>query len=171
MKKNLQKLLKIHGIKLAIEIGLLLLIFITLKSWMQRDMIEGTPPALQGRLLSGHEVNLQSLKGRPVLIHFWATWCGICKLEQDNIEAISKQHTVISIAMKSGGTAEIQQYMDKHKLSFPVIIDADGHIARRYGVAAVPASFIIDPQGKIAFRESGYTTGLGLKIRLWLAGS
>lgn len=169
MKTNLRKLLKIRGVKPAIEICLLLLIFIALKSWMQRDMIEGAPPELQGSLLSGQKVNLQSLKGEPVLLHFWASWCGICKLEQDSIEAISKDYTVISIAMKSGSKDEIIQYMQKNQLSFPVIADKQGDIAERYGVSAVPASFIINSEGRIDFKETGYTTGWGLRIRLWLA--
>lgn len=169
MKTRLQQLLKIRGVKLTIEISILLLIYIALKSWMQRDMIEGPPPALQGRLLNGHTVNLPSLKGQAVLIHFWASWCGICKLEQDSIESISKDYTVISIAMKSGDSNEIRQYMDTHKLSFPVIVDADGNIAQRYGVSAVPASFILDPDGMIVFKETGFTTGWGLRMRLWWA--
>jgi thiol-disulfide isomerase/thioredoxin len=143
MKTNLQKLLKIRGVKLAIEISLLLLIFMVLKGWMQRDMIDGAPPALQGRLLNGQSVNLQSLKGEPVLLHFWASWCGICKLEQDSIEAISKDYTVISIAMKSGNNDEILQYLKNNQLSFPVITDTQGEIAERYGVSAVPASFTL----------------------------
>lgn len=170
MNTKLQQFLKIRGVKLAIEVALILLVFIIIKTWMQRNMIEGTPPAIQASLLDGRGFELQALKGKPLLLHFWATWCGICKLEQNSIEAISQDHTVISIAMKSGSAAEIQQYMNEHQLSFPVIVDTDGHLAGRYGVRAVPASFIINSQGKIAFRETGYTTGWGLRIRLWLAG-
>ncbi len=170
MKTRLQKLLKIRGIKFTIEICLILLVFTIIKTWMQRNMIEGTPPAIQASLLDGKHFDLQSIKGKTTLVHFWATWCGICKLEQDSINAISKAHTVITIAMKSGNATEIRQYMLKHKLSFPVIVDAEGHIAKQYGVQAVPASFIINPQGKISFRETGYTSNWGLRIRLWLAG-
>ena len=169
MKKNLHKLLKIRGVKLLLEFCLFLLIFIILQSWMQREMVDGTPPALQGRLLDGQTVNLQSLKGKPVLLHFWASWCGICKLEQNSINAINENYTVISVAMKSGEAADIQLYMDKHKLDFPVVVDADGAIAQRYGVTAVPASFIINSAGRIKFKQTGYTTSWGLRIRLWLA--
>ena len=171
MNIKYQAFLKIRGVKLTIEIGLLLLVFIVLKTWLQRDMIEGMPPAIQASLLDGRSFNLQSLQGKPVLLHFWASWCGICKLEQDSIEAISKEHTVITIAMQSGNAADVTRYMHEHKLSFPVIVDANGEIAGRYGVSAVPASFIIDPQGWIAFRETGYTSSWGLKVRLWWVGN
>lgn len=170
MNTKLQQLLKIRGVKLVIEVSLLLLVFIVIKTWMQREMIEGIPPAIQTNLLDGRSFDLHSLQSKPVLLHFWASWCGICKLEQNSIEAISKDHTVITIAMQSGNATDVTQYMNEHKLSFAVIIDADGDIAEQYGVSAVPASFIIDSQGKIAFRETGYTSGWGLRIRLWLAG-
>jgi len=169
MNTRLQSLLKIRGMKTTLEIALILLLFATIKSWLQKDMIAGAAPAIQAGLLDGRAFDLKTLKGKPALLHFWATWCGICKLEQDSIQAISKDHTVISIAMKSGDENELRQYMREHKLSFPVINDPAGEIAERYGVHAVPASFILNPNGEIAFRESGYSTGWGLRIRLWLA--
>ena len=169
MKASLQSLLKIRGVKTALELGLIFLIFIVLKTWLQRSMIEGVPPLIQASTLSGQPFDIQALKGKPLLVHFWASWCGVCKLEQDSIEAISKDHTIITIAMKSGTADEVRHYMQQHQLSFPVINDPEGKITYSYGVHAVPASFILNPQGEIAFRESGYTTGWGLRIRLWLA--
>jgi len=54
-------------------------------------------------------------------------------------------------------------------VSFPVVNDADNQISARWGVQAVPASFIVDTDGKIRYVEIGYTTGIGLRLRLWLA--
>jgi len=59
--------------------------------------------------------------------------------------------------------------MEENNLSYPVIIDEDGILAKQYGVRGVPASFIVNPEGIIAFTEIGYTTNWGLRIRLWLA--
>jgi alkyl hydroperoxide reductase subunit AhpC len=63
----------------------------------------------------------------------------------------------------------VQKYMREQGVSFPVVNDAEGKISARWGVHAVPASFIIDTEGKIRYVEIGYTTGLGLRFRLWLA--
>ena len=170
MNTILKGLLKNRITKLVIEVTLILLVFIIIKTWMQRSMIDGTPAPIQATTIEGQAFELEALKGKSVLVHFWATWCNICRLEQDSIDAISKTHTVITIAMKSGQAEKVDAYMQKNKLSYPVINDPEGEISRRYGVNAVPASFILNPQGEIAFRESGYTSNWGLRIRMWLAG-
>ena len=95
----------------------------------------------------------------------------------DSIAAIAQVHPTtitititIAIAMQSGGSAEITRYMQKQKINFPVVNDTDGMLSRTWGVRGVPTSFIIAPDGQIRFVEVGYTTGLGLRFRLWLAG-
>jgi alkyl hydroperoxide reductase subunit AhpC len=71
--------------------------------------------------------------------------------------------------MQSGTAEEVKAYMARQKIKFPVVLDPDGTFARRYGAVAVPASFIIDGKGKVRFVEFGYTTEIGLRLRLWLA--
>jgi len=167
--QRLRKILQIRGIKLSLEIALIVLVFIAIKTYMQRNLVEGAVPTVQGRLLSGQPVSLQSYKGQPVLLHFWATWCPVCKLEQASIEAISKDHAVVTIAMNSGNDLEVKSYLDEHHLTFPVIVDEHSVIAKRFGVQGVPTSFIINPDGNIAFTEVGFTTSWGLRFRLWMA--
>ena len=169
MYPQLIKIFQKRAVKVALEILLILLMYLVVKTFMQRHLVEGVAPSLQGTSLTGQAVNLHSLTGQPVLVHFWATWCPICKLEQNNISALSKDHTIITIAMNSGDESEVRTYLDKSKLSFPVILDEDGAIANRFGVRGVPTSFVVDRDGNIAFSDVGYTTAWGLKLRLWLA--
>lgn len=157
-------------IKYSIELILILLVFVAVKTYMQRNLVEGVVPPLSGALLSGQTFSLESNQEQPTLLHFWATWCSICKLEEDNIAAISKDHNVITIAMQSGNDQEVRDYLEDNAIHFPVIVDEDGEIAKRFGVQGVPTSFVIDPQGNIDFTEVGYTTSWGLRLRLWLAG-
>jgi thiol-disulfide isomerase/thioredoxin len=107
---------------------------------------------------------------RPVLVHFWAEWCPICRLEQDSIDALAQDYRVISIATRSGDAAAVRAFMRREGLRFPVLLDEDGAIARAWGVGGVPASFVIDPAGQVAHAMVGYTSGMGFRIRLWLAG-
>ena len=139
------------------------------KIYTQRGLVQETPPMLTASLLSGHAFNLQAQRDKPLLLHFWASWCPVCKLEQGSIDSISKNHNVISIAMQSGDEAELKAYMHTEKLNFPVIADNAGHISTRFGVKAVPVSYVLNSKGKIVFIESGFTSSWGLQLRLWLA--
>ena len=87
------------------------------------------------------------------------------------INSIAQDHpNTITVAMQSGSDAKVTRHLVAQGLRFPVVNDADGRLAAAWGVHAVPASFIIGPDGQIRFVEVGYTTGLGLRLRLWLAG-
>ena len=165
----LKKLFQHRGIKLAIEILVIALIYFAIKAYIQRDLVEGTAPVIQSTFLNGQAINLQSYQGKPLLLHFWATWCRVCKLEEDSIDAISKDRPVVTVAMSSGSNEEIEAYLKKNNLSFPVINDSDGVLAQRYGVSGVPTSFVINASGEVMYTEFGYTTGWGLRLRLWLA--
>lgn len=109
--------------------------------------------------------------GQPMLVHFWATWCPICSLEQNSIQSISKDYPVVTVAMQSGNAEELRQFMHKEGLNFTVIADEYSEISRQWSVSGVPASFIISPDGNIRFVEVGYTSELGLRARLWWAGN
>lgn len=109
-------------------------------------------------------------KNEPILLHFWASWCPTCKAEAQNIETISKSFNVLTIALKSGSSEEIQEYLRSRDLTFKTINDSNGHITQRYSVSVFPTTIIYDKDGNELFSEVGYTTTIGLWIRMWLAG-
>lgn len=142
-----------------------------IRLWQQRDMVSGAAPQLQGTTLSGQPYNLAAHSGHPVLVHFWATWCPICRAEQSSIAAIAADDPeVITVAMQSGKPEQVAGFMREQGISFAVLNDPEGKISAEWGVHAVPASFIISPDGQIRFVEVGYTTGWGIRLRKWLAG-
>lgn len=153
----------------GVEILFFVILFIAVKAWVQRDMISGEAPDLAGLDLHGRPAALADYRGRPVLVHFWATWCRICRMEQGTIESLSRDWPVLTVATQSGDTAELARHMAENGLTHRVIPDPDGELAARYGVRGVPASFVVDAGGEIRFRETGFTTGWGLRARLWMA--
>jgi thiol-disulfide isomerase/thioredoxin len=153
-----------------VELLLLVLVIVAVQWWQTRDAPSGPAPALQGVLLDGQPVDLRSERGQAVLVHFWAEWCPICRLEEGTIDALARDYRVITVATTSGDSAAVSAYLQQQGLSFPTLVDEDGTLGRRWGVRGVPASFIIDPDGQIAHATVGYTTGPGLRLRLWLAG-
>lgn len=155
----------------AVELAVVIVVIFGVRAWQQRDIVSGAAPALQGVLLDGKPLSMAAVQaGKPALVHFWATWCPICKTEQASIEALAGDHfNVITVAMQSGTNESVAKFMAEQKLSFPVLNDPDGAISASWGVHAVPASFIVDGEGKIRFVEIGFTTEVGLRLRLWLA--
>lgn len=155
----------------AIEALLIVTLIIGIRAWQQRDIASGPAPSLAGILLDGQPFTLAAKPAQPVLVHFWATWCPVCRAEQSTIAAIAHGNSnVITVAMQSGSRAEVAKYLGEQQLSFPVLNDPNDRIAAAWGVHAVPASFIIDTNGQIRFVEIGYTTAIGLRLRLWWAG-
>jgi thiol-disulfide isomerase/thioredoxin len=154
----------------AAEVVVVLLLILGVRAWQQSGVASGPAPALTGALLDGKPVALTAFAGRPVLVHFWATWCPICRAEQGSIDALARDTPVITVAMQSGDRNAVVQHLHNEALSFPVLNDPDAVVAAQWGVRAVPASFIVDSAGQIRYVEVGYTTGIGLRLRLWLAG-
>ena len=146
-----------------------LAVFFGVRAWQQRDIVKGQVPLLAGKTLTG-EVISGLRAGEPVLIHFWASWCRICRIEQDAIVAINQRHKVISVAMQSGNDAAVMHHVAEQQLDFPVINDESGELSRRFGVRVVPTTFVVDGDGNIRYVEVGFTSELGLRARLWLAG-
>jgi thiol-disulfide isomerase/thioredoxin len=118
-------------------------------------------------------INNQNYKipaDRPVLLHFWATWCPTCKLEASNIDFLAKYFEVITIAVKSGSDNEIKKYLDEHNYHFKVINDKDGRFSTAFHISAFPTTFIYDKKHNLSFSEVGYTSTFGLYLRMWWAG-
>jgi thiol-disulfide isomerase/thioredoxin len=156
--------------RVLLEILIMLALVLGVRAYMQIGTASGPAPALTEVMLDGHPVSLAGLRGEPVLVHFWASWCPICRAEEGNIAAVARHHRVLTVAMQSGDAAAVRRYMQERGWQVPTIVDASGALARTYGVRGTPTSFIIDGQGQIRFVEIGYTTEWGLRARLWLAG-
>jgi thiol-disulfide isomerase/thioredoxin len=150
--------------KLLLEVLIIAIVFFGVRYYQHQGVLKGAALPIEGILLDKTPLDWSKYQGKPLLIHFWATWCSICKFEENSIQSISKDYNVITIAAWSDDTLA---YMQKQGLSFSVLEDADGVWATKYGVKAVPTSFIINQKGDIDFIESGYSSELGLRLRLW----
>lgn len=150
------------------EIGMaLLLLFVisNLLSYMRKpELLTDKVPNIKAKLLGGNSVKIED--GKPLIIHFWATWCPTCKLEAPNIEYLSKKYNVITIAVQSGDDEEVKSYLKERKLTFEVINDENAVFTRNFNIRAYPTTLIYDKKGKLQFSEVGYTTTAGFLTRL-----
>ncbi|HEY9151186.1 MAG TPA: redoxin domain-containing protein, partial [Gammaproteobacteria bacterium] len=89
----------------------LVVVLLVAEAFLTRDAVRGPAPPFQAQTLAGDSFDLAELKGRPAVIHFWATWCPVCDLEQGMVERLARGHPLISIAMQSGTEEEVAEWM------------------------------------------------------------
>lgn len=152
-----------------VQVALIFSIYLIIQFYQKRDIVYGVAPAIEANLTNGKLFTLANFKGKPAIVHFWATWCTVCRLEQGTIAALARDNQLITIASQSGSAHDINGYLREHDLDMPVLADEQGQWAQKYGVNAFPTTLIIDAHGNIRHVEVGYTTELGLKLRLALA--
>lgn len=160
-----RRLLRLGG-----ELLLLLILLLSIEAYLTRDAARGPAPALVTTLTDGRAVDLAQLRGAPVLVYFWGSWCPVCRAGQGTIDSLAQDVPLLTVAMQSGTAEEVNQYLAQHGLRWVTVADEYGDIARQWGVTGVPAVFVIDGDGAIRFVTRGYTTGWGLRLRLWWAG-
>src|SRR5262252_1443080 len=108
--------------------------------------------------LDGKNVSLQSLRGKAVLLNFWATWCGPCVAEMPHLEKLHREYKnkgVIILGIDDEGAEVAQGYLRQHGYTFNTLIDAEKQASRLYRINAIPQSFFITKDGKIAAYDRG----------------
>lgn len=125
-------------------------------------------PAVEGSLapdftlndLSGHQVQLSSLKGKVVLLNFWATWCPPCREEIPSMLRLNqamqgKAFQMLAVSIDEGGKDAVTSFFKKGGAALPALLDTDGKVAKRYGTTGVPETFVIDTKGVILKKVIG----------------
>lgn len=116
-------------------------------------------PDFQLQNLDGQSITLSGLKGNPVLINFWATWCGPCVSEMPHLQKIHEEWSdrgLVVLAINWGESAsEVEQFLQAHNLSLPVLLDTKKVVAQKYGIRAFPTTFFIDKDGIIQVKVIG----------------
>jgi peroxiredoxin len=151
------------------DILVVVLIVLAVQWWQARDMPSGEAPSLAGPGLKGEPMTLGALRGQPVLVYFWANWCPICRFTSSSIANIAEDHAVMTVASTSGDVAEVEAYLQENGLEMPVMMDESGDLARHWDVYGLPAIFIVDRQGRIDYASMGYSSEIGLRVRMALS--
>jgi peroxiredoxin len=114
-----------------------------------------TPPPFVGRTLDGH-LSMTDVRGKVVLVNFWATWCAECRPEMPALERLHREFgsrglTVVGVNARESMTV-VRRYAAALGLTFPLVLDPDGTINSRYGVVGLPATFVVGRDGRaVAF--------------------
>lgn len=126
------------------------------------SMFEYKPaPSFALRALSGEQVELSSLRGKPVVMNFWATWCYPCQAEHDMLQTAAAQYGdkvhFLGIIYQDD-SERMRQHLANRSNRYPQLEDPGSVTAIDYGVGGVPETFIIDASGIIVHKQSGVLT-------------
>jgi len=127
----------------------------------------GPAPDFQLESFAGGKVRLSdALKRGPVLLDFWATWCGPCRMALPHYESLNESYgprglTVLAVSEDDpDGQAAIGPFFEKNGLGFTALLDGKKEVARKYRVQSLPSTFLISPKGRIMAFHLGFRPGM-----------
>jgi thiol-disulfide isomerase/thioredoxin len=135
---------------------------------------EGRPaPQLPTSVLVPPAVRIETLRGEPAAINFWASWCEPCRREAPNLERLSRslhgRARVVGVDW-TDGLGSARSFIRRYHLTYPNLRDAEGVVGHRYGLYGLPTTFIVDSRGRIADVLPGPQSAPDLRRALRVAG-
>ena len=129
-------------------------------------------PALPSQVLSGQRVDLASLRGKPALINFWASWCAPCKDEAPELKKFSEElHGRATLVGVDWGDAadSAREFIAKAGWHYPILRDPSQKVGTQYGLNGLPTTFVLDADGNIVQTLQGPQTAATLNRALTAA--
>ncbi len=153
------------GIVLVIfvaAVGLLLLLLVAKEGPRAKKIIEEGDHAPEFRLsaLDGKQMGLSDYRGKVVMVHFWATWCPPCVEELPTLERIyrsfaGRDFELLAVSVDEGGVETVTSFMQRNKLTLPVLLNPGGSVAKSYGTFKFPETYLLDRSGVVRYKMIG----------------
>jgi thiol-disulfide isomerase/thioredoxin len=131
-------------------------------------------PDFERKDLSGKAVSLSDFEGRPVVVDFWATWCGPCHIQARVLEPLVAEYRdrVTFLAVSLGEEAEtVERFFGATPPPYPVLLDPTDALSARFGIHALPTMMVVGKDGKIVYFEAGIADEPTLRQALAAAGA
>lgn len=137
--------------------------------WRGRHLDKQNLPQLTATSIQGENVNLAELsKDQAVLVYFWATWCQVCNYVTPAVNSIANHNPTLSVAIRSGDDARLNQYTQHHEYQFHVINDPSGQLSQIWNIAVTPTIMVVK-DNQIVHYTTGFTSLPGLWWRMMFA--
>jgi thiol-disulfide isomerase/thioredoxin len=163
------------GLFLGVCLAVLSLSFIPTYAWAQFDKTawpaKVATPQIEAADFQGKAWTTAELTGKVVVLNFWATWCAPCKDELPTLQTlhdISDAQTVVLTINVREPAARAARYVQSTGMTFPVISDTKGELAKRWGVTVYPTTVLIAPNGQARWRIVGDVDWSGAQANAWL---
>jgi len=120
-------------------------------------------PNFSLKSFDGKIVELSKLKGKVVVVNFWATWCPPCRAEIPDFIKVydtykSKGFEIVGIALDEDGWEKVKPFVDKNKISYPIVLGTAAVVQQYGGIEGIPTTFIVDKKGNVVERQVGMLT-------------
>lgn len=158
--------------RFALEALVFVVIVGGIQAWRARDLLPAdertVAPPFELVDLAGRPWNNASLAGRPAVLYFFAPWCGVCAASAPQLRWFHRWRgddvQVLLIGLDYSTAGELHDYARRHALAMPVLI-GNAAVGAAYRIRGYPTYYVVDAQGRIARRDMGYTTVVGLWLR------
>lgn len=160
-------------------VALVLVVFFGIQAWQTRHFVStidlDTPVQWLDLHGQAHEGTLAAAlnsvrpPGQATGLYIWAEWCPICRAQQPTITRLALDWPVLTVAMQSGDAQQVLRYQRQHDLPWITVVDPQAVLSRAQGFNSVPAFVVLDGDNRLRYPTVGYTTGWGMRVRLWAA--
>jgi peroxiredoxin len=171
--KELKKsFIKHKWVALFLEAAIIVLVLSCFSWYQNRGTLAADgamAPDFNLQSIEGNTVQLSQLKGKKVLVYFFAPWCSICHLSGDNLNDLRQARTdeeleILVVGLSWEKTEELNKFANDLELTMPVLIGNNQQMLD-YKIKGFPTYFVIDEEGRVTHRSVGYSTELGLRLR------
>jgi peroxiredoxin len=158
-----------------LTLGIAALVWLTISTYQTRRHVSSKSIAPDFALtdLSGRSFSLRDFRGKKVMLHFFATWCGVCKAELPSLRGVHRgleeDEVLLAIAEDSDDVFALRRFAAEHELRYPILLGTRA-VLGAYAVSAFPTNYYLDADGAVSSSTTGLSTRVGMELRLARAG-
>jgi peroxiredoxin len=126
--------------------------------------LSGPAPSFTLQSSTGEQVSLESLKGKVVMVNFWATWCVPCRQEMPHLQALYERYEslgfeLLAVNVEKNNAEGARKWLEETPVTFPVLLDGNNQVSKLYKVQTMPSTVLIGRDGTMRFIHHGYKPG------------
>jgi peroxiredoxin len=155
---------------ILLEVLLVVAVFLGVSAFQTRKHLSGeAAPEFTLVELDGKRVSLSAYRNKKVLLHFWATWCGVCRVELPSVRsfhrALDDDEVLLSIVEDSDDVEAVRAFAREHELDYPILLGTREAL-RAYRVSSFPTNYYLNGDGSVRTTSVGLSTRLGMSLRM-----